>query len=535
VLFGIGKLWAEEPASLSWSFENKAGQGYESSAGKGVFKPLRRAEEIEGVEGKAVRLSRLDALRWEQAQDVVADGRFSIQFWVKVEWASRRYNHGDVLNFITPDNKHPWAWRLGFSQVETRQLPRGSMPLVLHIGEKFDTSPQPVEIEPWQWTHVAYVGDGKMVEIYRNGGLLGAVEYGEEGLPAPGASTGTLQINGSPNYDVTNPQGGVDTQAERTGVWECDLRFDELKLADEPLKPEVQFLPALKEPPAAGQLEEDLAHLEIGQRDHFVLGSLIRQAKQLDNGPDTRSLRTGLLERVAAGIKAAGQGMPALRQQRGLLKLSYWSGADQSEQFYQVYVPKSWEGEAPTALVVALHGGGEDETVLFERYTLEERAEEKGWIVVCPYGRGQVGYRAAGLQDVMDVIAEVEYQWPIDEKRRYAFGHSMGAAGTWNAARARPELFAAVAPIAMWTDRKGVEELKQLPMLWIIGAEDQIFKKFIEEELPGLAEYAGELGAPHTSVILEGYDHGGFLGFQWPTVVEVSLPRIFDFFAGHHR
>jgi hypothetical protein len=33
--------------------------------------------------------------------------------------------------------------------------------------------------------------------------------------------------------------------------------------------------------------------------------------------------------------------------------------------------------------------------------------------------------------------------------------------------------------------------------------------------------------------VLEGYDHGGFLGLSWPTVVEVSLPQVFDFFARH--
>jgi hypothetical protein len=530
-----GALWGEEPASLTWPFESRTGQGYASTSGKEVLAPLRQAEEIDGIEGKGVRLSRLDALRWEQAPEMVADGKFSIQFWVKVEWASRRYNHGDLMNFITADNQRPWVWRLGFPEVKEWQLPRGSMPLVLRLGEKFDTSPQPVEIEPWRWTHVAYVGDGKRVEVYRNGGLLGAVEYGEEGLPAPGASTGTLQINGSPNYDVADPQGGVDTQAERTGVWECDVRFDELRMADEPLKPEVQFPALLNDPPAAAELRDELAELKADTRDCFVLEGLLRQAEQLDNGPDTRALRAGLLARVSAGIRALGKGIPALRQERGLMKLSYWSQVDQSEQFYQVYVPKSWDGKTATALVAALHGGGEDETVLFERYTLEERAEDKGWIVVCPYGRGQVGYEAAGLQDVMDVIGEVEHQWPIDEKRRYAFGHSMGAGGTWNAARANPELFAAVAPIAMWMDREGVEELRHLPMLWIIGAEDLLFQEFIHEQLPEMERYARELGAPHTSVILEGYDHGGFLGFQWPTVVEVSLPRIFDFFAEHHR
>ncbi len=47
--------------------------------------------------------------------------------------------------------------------------------------------------------------------------------------------------------------------------------------------------------------------------------------------------------------------------------------------------------------------------------------------------------------------------------------------------------------------------------------------------------YAKELGAPHSSLILAGYHHGGFLDFQWPTVVEASLPNIFDFFAEHRR
>ncbi len=179
ILWGTDGLSADELPPSVWSFERMVDQGYNSTSGQGTFSPLRNIEQVEGVEGMAVRLSRLDALRYEKTRDFVADGKFSIQFWVKVEWASRRYGHGDVLNFVTADENRPWVWRIGFAEVEERQLPRGSMPLVLHIGEAFDTSQQPVEIEPWRWTHVAYVGNGQAVEVYRNGGLLGTVWYGE--------------------------------------------------------------------------------------------------------------------------------------------------------------------------------------------------------------------------------------------------------------------------------------------------------------------------------------------------------------------
>ena len=534
ILTGTNHLWGEEAAPMHWSFDRQDSQGFISQSGSAAFSLLRQAEQIDGVSGKAVRLSRLDALRYEDARDVVGDGTFSIQFWIKLEWTSQRYRHGDVLNFITQSEEHPWIWRVGFQQVTQRQLPRGALPLILRLGEEFTTDQQPVLIEPWQWTHVAFVGTGSGVEIYRNGGFLGTLNYGEQGLPAPAHTVGTLQVNGSLNYDVITDKVGLDRASLRTGVWENDMRFDELIIADNPVRPEIHFPTELRTPPAVGKLENELNNLQIDPRDRFVIAALIRQARQIDNGADTQELRAALIERIGAAVQSVRQGHSALHSQRGHIKLSYWSNVDQSEQFYEVYVPNSWQGNSPVPLVVALHGGGEDETVLFERYTLEERAEEKGWIVVCPYGRGQVGYRAAGQQDILDVVAQVQHQWPIDTKRIYGVGHSMGAAGTLRLASDKPDFYAAVAPIASPWSSDALEALRELPTYWIIGDKDFLFPR-MEPQLAAIEAFVKRTGAPHITQVLAGYDHGGFLDFDFPTVVEVSLPSIFDFFAKHHR
>ena len=534
ILTGTDHLWGEEAAPMHWSFDRQDSQGFISQSGAAAFNLLRQAEQVNGVSGKAVRLSRLDALRYEDARDVVGDGTFSIQFWIKLEWTSQRYRHGDVLNFITQSEEHPWIWRVGFQQVTQRQLPRGALPLILRLGEEFTTDQQPVLIEPWQWTHVAFVGTGSGVEIYRNGGFLGTLNYGEQGLPAPAHTVGTLQVNGSLNYDVITDKVGLDRASLRTGVWENDMRFDELIIADNPVRPEIRFPTALRTPPAVGKLENELNNLQIDPRDRFVIAALIRQARQIDNGADTQELRAALIERIGAALQSVRQGHSALHSQRGHIKLSYWSNVDQSEQFYEVYVPNSWQGNSPVPLVVALHGGGEDETVLFERYTLEERAEEKGWIVVCPYGRGQVGYRAAGQQDILDVVAQVQHQWPINTKRIYGVGHSMGAAGTLRLASDKPDFYAAVAPIASPWNPDALEALRELPTYWIIGDKDFLFPR-MKPQLAAIEAFVKRTGAPHITQVLAGYDHGGFLDFDFPTVVEVSLPSIFDFFAKHHR
>ncbi|HIG57605.1 MAG TPA: hypothetical protein EYG11_23675 [Candidatus Latescibacteria bacterium] len=516
---------AQSP-TFHWSFDAMKDSAFAATEADAPLVMLRQSTTIEGIENQAVRLSRLDALRGETVPDLVSDGIFSIQFWLKTEWASRRYDHGDVLNFATPDSTRSWTWRVGFPSTWDQVMPPAPWPLTLRIGGDFSTAELAVYIEPWQWTHVAFVGDGQQISVYRNGGLIGTVDLPEEGLPPIETTTGALQVNGSHNFSVPVEKG-------RTGVWENDLRIDELYLADEPQIPSITFPTELQPGPPVTQLRVQLNELEeADRRDRFAVEALLNRMEQIDRGADTRALRQELLQRAHQAIEALAVGRRPLSTQRGHLRLAYWSPLDQTAQPYEVYVPASWNGKEPTALVVALHGSTEDETVYFERYSIEEQAEKHGWIVVTPYGRGQRAYRDAGGRDVIDVIDRVSRQWSVDPDRVYVTGHSMGGMGCVSLVRDYPDVFAAAAPVASYAESEWIDQLKETPFLWIVGEKDG---DWATNTVKNMMEAAQKVGAPHTSKVLTGYDHGGFLGLKWPTVVEVTLPDVFAFFANHRN
>lgn len=512
---------AESPA-FHWSFDKLKDGAYPAAKADAPLKVLRQSAGIAGVEGQAVRLSRLDALIGKDVPDLVSDGVFSMQFWLKAEWSARRHNHGDVLNFATPDSAHSWTWRVGFPSTTDQVMPPAPWPLALRIGSDFSTGELPVYIEPWQWTHVAFVGDGERVSIYRNGGLIGTVNLPSDGLkPSATTADGALQVNGSYNFSVPVAQG-------RTGVWENDLRIDELYLSDVAQAPSIVFPNALKGLSATPLRTRLDAHKGGDVRDRFAVEALLRRLDQLDSGADTRAMREQLRQSAAQAIKALQAGQRPLADLRGHMRLSYWSELDQSVQPYEVYVPKSWNGKKPTALVVALHGSTEDETVYFERYSIEEQAEKYGWIVATPYGRGQRAYNDAGGRDVIDVVNRVARQWAIDPERIYVTGHSMGGMGCVAVVRDYPGTFAAAAPIAGFAQPDMIDHLKNTPIFWVVGAKDG---DWATNTVKNMMEAAQKVGAPHTSKVLADYDHGGFLDLKWPTVVEVTLPDVFAFFA----
>ena len=173
----------------------------------------------------------------------------------------------------------------------------------------------PIYITPWQWTHVAFVGDGEQVSVYRNGGLIGKVGLPNNGLKTSTTTAGALQVNGSYNFAVPIAQG-------RTGVWENDLRIDELYLYDTAQAPSTIFPVALNNRHGTAQLRTQLtAHTDADARDRFVVEALIRQLEQLDNGADTRARQDVLLQDAMQALKALESGQRPLAALRGHMRL----------------------------------------------------------------------------------------------------------------------------------------------------------------------------------------------------------------------
>lgn len=132
---------------------------------------------------------------------------------------------------------------------------------------------------------------------------------------------------------------------------------------------------------------------------------------------------------------------------------------------YLVHVPNSYRG-APTPMLLALHGGGGNADFQADdsKYGLISKSEQAGFIAVFPSGYSPLPngilatWNAGGccgpaqkknIDDVgfiRAVIARVERQANIDQRRVFATGMSNGAMMSWRLACEAPEI-RAIAPV----------------------------------------------------------------------------------------
>ena len=112
-------------------------------------------------------------------------------------------------------------------------------------------------------------------------------------------------------------------------------------------------------------------------------------------------------------------------------------------QPYGIYMPE--RGPAPHGMQLALHGYSANHTSLIDshRGMQQNVGEALNRILVVPLGRGPHGwYSDISERDVLDVMADVEANYPVDRERVFAGGYSMGGYGTLRFATLYPHRFA---------------------------------------------------------------------------------------------
>lgn len=126
---------------------------------------------------------------------------------------------------------------------------------------------------------------------------------------------------------------------------------------------------------------------------------------------------------------------------------------------YIAVLPTPWDGKSPRPLVLFLHGYGESATDIATSGDLVPAATKFGAVFVAPDGLGHgwshVGAPQRRRDDIAfihEVATEVERRWPIDRKRVYLSGFSIGGSMVWDVACHAPQGFAAFLPIsgALW-------------------------------------------------------------------------------------
>jgi predicted peptidase len=80
--------------------------------------------------------------------------------------------------------------------------------------------------------------------------------------------------------------------------------------------------------------------------------------------------------------------------------------------------------------------------------------------------------QAAHAEAVLGILRAVTAAEPIDQRRIYLTGLSMGGYGSWSLAAQHPELFAAVVPICGGGDSAWATKLKDVPIWAVHGSAD---------------------------------------------------------------
>jgi poly(3-hydroxybutyrate) depolymerase len=206
--------------------------------------------------------------------------------------------------------------------------------------------------------------------------------------------------------------------------------------------------------------------------------------------------------------------------------MSIVSSTDGTTQPYRLFVPsRAVQTSAPLPLVVVLHGWGVDEYAWFKFTPVKRFADQFGFVIAAPYARGNWWYRGPAEQDVLDVIENVKKALPIDERRVYLAGHSMGGWGTWWIGLRHPDLFAAIAPMAGFDPREFAAGAVNLDPSVIHDIPDPIVP--VEQSRAPVAVMAAR-GISHVYREEVGYGHAS-------RMIGDNLPRVFEWFTHHSR
>lgn len=145
-------------------------------------------------------------------------------------------------------------------------------------------------------------------------------------------------------------------------------------------------------------------------------------------------------------------------------------------------------GTEKLPLIIQLHGAGERgsgeedlEKVDVHGFSKIIKDEDFECIFVMPQCPEE-SFWAARVESIIEFIAQLIKEYNIDEDRIYLTGLSMGGFGTWYTSMARPDLFAAIAPVCGGGMAWNAGTLK-MPVWAFHGAEDSVVSVTQSDEM----------------------------------------------------
>lgn len=248
---------------------------------------------------------------------------------------------------------------------------------------------------------------------------------------------------------------------------------------------------------------------------------------------------------IAASILMQGQA--------GLTPISLVVEGERREALVHWPAGVSPEG---TPLIFAFHGHGGNELYSARRYALHMRWPEA--MVIYGQGLPTAGhYDLQGLKNGWQkkigelgdrdlkyfdaLLAWANSKQKIDPRRIYAMGHSNGGGFTYLLWKARPDIFAAIAPAAAF--QASVSQNSPIPVIQISGKEDQVVPFKLQDRTIRLLRslnQCGDQGLPYgqNCQIYKGANKNDVVFYQFSgdhTYPEEAGDTIVRFFKEHHK
>ena len=171
------------------------------------------------------------------------------------------------------------------------------------------------------------------------------------------------------------------------------------------------------------------------------------------------------------------------------------------------YAPTTNKEKLP--LVIQLHGAGErgcgkEDLAKVDVHGFSKllKSSEYDCIFVMPQCPVD-SFWAARVESIVRFVCQLAEEYNVDKDRIYLTGLSMGGYGTWYTAMARPDLFAAIAPVCGGGMAWNAGVLK-MPVWAFHGAEDTVVNPMQSDEMVNKLK---SLGADVTYTRLEGVGH----------------------------
>lgn len=160
-------------------------------------------------------------------------------------------------------------------------------------------------------------------------------------------------------------------------------------------------------------------------------------------------------------------------------------------------------------LIIQLHGAGErglgkDDLHKVDVHGFSKVIKDKALdcIIIMPQCPPDT-FWAARVESIVKFIEQLIQEYSVDEDRVYLTGLSMGGYGTWFTAMARPDLFAAIAPVCGGGMAWNAGVLK-MPIWTFHGSEDDVVSPYQTDEM---VKKLKELDADVTYTRIDGVGH----------------------------